>query len=172
MNDDDWSINCCYKRSLIGWNPIKIIWKAICYLLSSLQDPRLLQCGHTFCFGCLQDLVNQGQNNPYNYGRRVIICPHCGKQHPLNRHQGVNGYVFSVGRNLLAGHEGHVLLILKMFSEELLNCWTIWGETDQVSWETPWFCETFLPDIFRLKCMAKKVFMKPEKSVFNLIQCS
>ncbi|PRP85597.1 hypothetical protein PROFUN_06386 [Planoprotostelium fungivorum] len=48
--------------------------------LELFQDPRLIQCSHTFCFQCISQIARGGQ----------IVCPICRDIHKLDR-KGVDG---------------------------------------------------------------------------------
>lgn len=53
-------------------------YKPICAVCNDYySDPRVLPCGHTFCYDCLFNL--------YNSGQPCVKCAKCGKQHHLER---------------------------------------------------------------------------------------
>ncbi|KAI6241927.1 Autophagy protein 5 [Aphelenchoides fujianensis] len=57
---------------------LKLTECSICY--SQLLDPRLLRCGHSFCFACISTLCEQSRQT----GARTIECAECRMQHPVD----------------------------------------------------------------------------------------
>ena len=53
----------------------KLVECSVC--LSTCQEPVTLPCGHTFCMGCLQELIQRGTNG-------VFACPMDRYHFPTN----------------------------------------------------------------------------------------
>lgn len=50
----------------------------ICF--ESYSNPKLLNCAHVFCEGCIQRMVMKDRS-----GRRLTVCPNCRKETPLGK---------------------------------------------------------------------------------------
>ncbi|XP_052774534.1 E3 ubiquitin-protein ligase TRIM7-like [Mya arenaria] len=45
--------------------------------LETFNEPKLLACGHTFCAGCIQDIINRAPNDGARKSTKCITCPSC-----------------------------------------------------------------------------------------------
>ncbi len=51
--------------------------------LSSYSDPKVLQCLHTYCRGCLESLLTKGLKEHVDRPLQIIICPTCREVTPV-----------------------------------------------------------------------------------------
>ena len=66
-----------------------------CICLKTFTDPRMLPCIHTFCFQCLQEMVDKSDKKPGD----TILCPMCRKEFtiPSDGVQAIQKNVFLAG---------------------------------------------------------------------------
>ena len=80
------------KTSTLAEDVDKELTCAVC--LSRYETPKVLPCLHTYCKGCLEDLVKKARDDQ-------VTCPQCKEKHQLPE-EGVDGFkTYFTIKNLL-----------------------------------------------------------------------